>query len=237
MEVIFASIAGFLLIPFVFYAVLIALFLLIALNIDGDRGDGWGWATIGSLGLGYVFATNFGITFDQIVSSPSTVAIALGAYIMTGIAWSFGKWYFKLSNVRDTYQELKARFIDDRNLKADFFHAPIDEALATSKEDRQQRDAHIELNASFVRHITDRMRSYANKLTTKDVVLDPTKIGQVIAPAAAQHKSSITQWIMFWPISFVWTIINDPVRKIANYIFSRIKNTFQRMSDAMFAGV
>lgn len=232
----FEFIAGMLLIPAVFYISILVCFLAIALGIDNDKGDGWGWATIGSAGLAVIGASYFGITLEAIKAAPSMLAVGAGIYIVLGILWSFAKWYFKLSNVRDTYLELKAKYAENGKLPADFLKAPMAEEDCQSKDDRQAREETYGRNRDFFSYVNSRMQTYVSTTGT-DIGNDPTLIGQTIKPLATRHKSSITQWIAFWPISFTWTMINDPVRKIANYIFSRIKGTFQKMSDAMFAGV
>lgn len=232
----FEFIAGLVMIPAAFYSLIVVGFLAIALGIDNDRGEGWGWATIGSAILLLLGCSYFGVTFQSIKSAPAALAIGAGGYLVIGVLWSFAKWYFKLSSVRDAYLELKARYVESVKPAANFLTKPMAKDLCTTKEDAQARDELIDTNVAFFKHVLDWMHVY-NTVSKSEVAEDPAKITQAIKPMAARHKSSITQWIAFWPISFAWTMINDPVRKIANYIFSRIKGTFQRMSDSMFAGV
>jgi hypothetical protein len=235
----FALISAFLFMPYAFFAICIALFFLVALGIENAErdGDGWGWATIGSAGLIFMIAKYLGITIADIKAAPMFLVYGTCAYLIVGVLWSFAKWYFKLSNIREAYIELKSKFIDERKLKQDFLKAPHPIAACETKEDQQERDDQIELNRHFFNVVRNSMlRSYATT-DAASVGIDPSYITEYIKPVATKHKSTITQWIAFWPISFTWTIINDPVRKIANYIFTKIKGTFQRMSDAMFAGV
>jgi hypothetical protein len=231
MEAIFAFFA----LPIVFYA-LVAFFILgIALNIDDDKTSGWGWTTIFSAGLVWLVGNHYNVDFGAILTNPTGIAIAAGSYLVVGILWSFAKWYFKLSNVREAYLELKQQYIA-KNKPVNFLTVPKSKDEVKSKEDAVERDTLIEANGDFFRLVKSHMRNY-DHFHDSELQASPNKIVKVIQPLSMQHKSSITQWIMFWPVSFVWTIINDPVRKIANYIFSRIKGTFQKMSDSMFAEV
>ena len=48
---------------------------------------------------------------------------------------------------------------------------------------------------------------------------------------ASENKERILGWMMYWPMSISWTVINDPVRKIVMGIFNRFNGLFDRISD------
>ncbi len=56
-------------------------------------------------------------------------------------------------------------------------------------------------------------------------------------PMASENKALITSWISHWPISALWTLINDPIKKLLNFIFNQIKSVFQKMSNRIFRSV
>ena len=236
MELIFAFFA----LPYVFWALVLAFSLGIALNIDDNKGGGWGWTTVFTAGLVYLVGNHYGFDFMSLIHNPSQIAIGAGIYAVIGVLWSFAKWYFKLSGVRDTYLELKEKYVKQHK-PVNFLQAQpelSDEELqALTKDEAIARDTHAEVHLNFFSWVRNSMHIYDGSVSKSDVLADPANIVKSIKPLAMNHKSSITQWIAFWPVSFAWTIINDPVRKVANYIFSRIKGTFQKMSDSMFAGV
>ncbi len=39
-------------------------------------------------------------------------------------------------------------------------------------------------------------------------------------PQASHNKGKIIAWMTYWPFSFVGTILNDPFRKLFNFIFN-----------------
>lgn len=55
-----------------------------------------------------------------------------------------------------------------------------------------------------------------------------------INPKVSNYKTQIFLWIAYWPLSFIWTIINDPVRKITNRIYNNIHTWLQSISDRYF---
>ena len=59
---------------------------------------------------------------------------------------------------------------------------------------------------------------------------------QQFPPQPGDHKSRIIGWIALWPASMLWTIINDPVRRAAEEIYTRLGGTYQRISNRVFRG-
>jgi hypothetical protein len=59
-------------------------------------------------------------------------------------------------------------------------------------------------------------------------------IGGDFPPNVSYHKAKIMGWMMLWPASMVWTMLNDPVRRIFEEIYDRIGGGLQAMSDRVF---
>ena len=58
-----------------------------------------------------------------------------------------------------------------------------------------------------------------------------------LSPQVREHKSDILLWMTYWPFSCLWTLINDPIRKIFRTIYVHITTSLQAISDRMFKGV
>jgi hypothetical protein len=56
-------------------------------------------------------------------------------------------------------------------------------------------------------------------------------------PKASRHRSHIYLWIGYWPVSMVWTLIDDPVRRVINAIVDWLKGLYQKISDSVWADV
>lgn len=59
----------------------------------------------------------------------------------------------------------------------------------------------------------------------------------VFEPKARKHKNLILMWMTYWPWSFVWTLINDPVRKFFRAAYYRLAERLESISKNAFAGV
>jgi hypothetical protein len=53
-------------------------------------------------------------------------------------------------------------------------------------------------------------------------------------PTASANKARITAWMIFWPFSMIGWALNEPVKRIANWLFNVFKGTYQRIADYMF---
>lgn len=58
-----------------------------------------------------------------------------------------------------------------------------------------------------------------------------------IVPQISEHKGDFTAWMTYWPFSLVWTLINDPIRRIFKAIYRRMASTMQKVSDRIFHDV
>jgi hypothetical protein len=50
---------------------------------------------------------------------------------------------------------------------------------------------------------------------------------------ASNHKERITHWMMYWPLSAVWTLINDPFKRMFDEIFRKFSSLYDKMSYKM----
>lgn len=50
-------------------------------------------------------------------------------------------------------------------------------------------------------------------------------------PNISDHKSDIALWVIYWVPSLFWTLLNDPLRKIANLIYDLIYNQLKAIND------
>jgi hypothetical protein len=56
-------------------------------------------------------------------------------------------------------------------------------------------------------------------------------------PQVGDYKSKITTWMTFWPLSLLWTMIDDPIRAIFLHIYHGISNKLQAIANNAFKDV
>ena len=78
----------------------------------------------------------------------------------------------------------------------------------------------------------DAAYEFSNSRITKKQILESSFA--CLAPKVGDYKHKIVTWIILWIPSFLWFLLNDPLRRIGNWIFDNIKGYFQSVSDAIF---
>lgn len=53
-------------------------------------------------------------------------------------------------------------------------------------------------------------------------------------PQARSYKGKIVSWMTYWPWNLLWTLINDPIRRLFKAIFQMIQGILQGISDRAF---
>ena len=196
--------------PFIYLLALIGLIVIVIVATVLTETEKFGWATIFLIG-GVVIA-QFSHMLDLLTfASTHAMATVLYAlvYVAVGIVWSFVKWFSFLIMARDRYREWKSQFLFNQGLDPN----------GQLPEDKQKefRDfIHMRRNCSY-----------------RDIVYNNVYAGK--RPQASENKGRIVSWMSLWPCSVIGTLLNDPVRRLFNYLFNSFKALYQRMSDRVFA--
>lgn len=56
-------------------------------------------------------------------------------------------------------------------------------------------------------------------------------------PTASENKYRIMTWMVYWPFSAVWTLINQPVRNTFRFVYIKLEGVYNSISNRMFADV
>lgn len=55
-----------------------------------------------------------------------------------------------------------------------------------------------------------------------------------LPPKVSENKSRITTWMIYWPVSAIWTLVNDPVVRAFHAIYERLGGLMQNISNSAF---
>ena len=53
-------------------------------------------------------------------------------------------------------------------------------------------------------------------------------------PRVRDNSKRIIGWMEFWPVSLIWTVINDPLRRIVEVVFEKTEQLFQNIANKEF---
>lgn len=237
----FAGAFAFLLLPSVFYLVLTVV-VIILITLHENEKIGWSH-TVFILLVAY-FCFKFNLGFSDLIHNPLPLLKWVGIYLGAGIVWSFCKWYFYLRNVFVKFNEKKQKYFSEystENLPETLSKGERDKILKEKvnyrlKEYYDRDDKMIRIIKSNIIETIKFEKIQNSAKTNKLIHTDEITIHkyEIVNPQANNNKALITTWITHWPISLVWTLINDPIKKLINHIFDFIKSAFQSISDKMF---
>lgn len=168
----------------------------------------FGWATvllIAAVAMAQWFHMVDFVSFISTHALASVVYVLL--YVAIGIGWSFVKWFSFLMGARDRYRQWKTKFLGKDGINP---FDPIPE---------NKRFEFI----AFIQSQSD----YFYREPVADL-LDGKR------PRASNNKSRIVSWMSLWPCSVIGTLLNDPVRRLFNFLFSQFKNLYQKLADHVF---
>lgn len=57
-------------------------------------------------------------------------------------------------------------------------------------------------------------------------------------PTASAFSVQIINWIAYWPLSALWTLLNDPLRRFASWVYRNLfAGTYQRIANYVFKDI
>jgi hypothetical protein len=59
--------------------------------------------------------------------------------------------------------------------------------------------------------------------------------GRSLPPKVSEHKSRVTTWMAYWPLSLTWMLLDDLVIGIWEWTYNRVADILQGLSARVFA--
>lgn len=145
--------------------------------------------------------------FTWVLANSGLILLLAVVYLVIGVAWTVAKWYFYNLNVASKLRRFKAEWTKANPLRPASSHR--DAETIADYEYRFLCEARHELGL--------------------DIHEIPLKV--------SKNKSRIMTWLVYWPFSALWTLLNDPIRHLYNFVYDRIGGTLQAISDRAFRDI
>jgi hypothetical protein len=184
-------------------AILAIIGMIIAIECEKE-----GTATlIVAVGIGLlVWKYGYGM-LDYLQSNIGEIILFVLGYLVVGIVWSFLKWSEKLKTVFRKFNQIRLKFIA-KNGKID---------------DTNEKDFKSKLHNTFKDnsgyfascHGSDSIESFIEKIT----------------PRAFENKSLIISWISYWPLSLIGTLLNNPFRRLFEWIYESTSGLYDKIAN------
>ena len=145
----------------------------------------------------------------SIIANPLLWLKWAAIYLVLGVVWSIIKWFSFLHKKKDKLTGFKEAYVKRDNVEL------VDNKIPESSWE------------GFVKYLSD--RSYApngyDKIATREDVI----------PTVKGRFGDLTCWIVWWPMSAFWTILNDPLRRIAEAIVRTLKGLYTNIAASVYS--
>lgn len=150
------------------------------------------------------------ISFVELVKS-NYVEIIVGTliYFVIGIIWSILKWYGLVSKVSSLYESFRADYIE-----------------MASKYSNQNYVDITTIGTDNVKLTTQGKNNLIHSFYAKH--------GHKLPFEISLYKGKIYNWLMFWPFSMSWFLVNKPIEFAWNTCYRLTINTYNRITNYYF---
>jgi len=196
-----------------FWLVIVIASIVIVAYLENEKASAATAMAIGSV-LALIFLGNTGI-FTWVAAHPILLILYILGYIVVGGMYGVLKWRLLLQDRVDRYREVRREWLEVA-IKCYSPKLPAElcrEALTSGKVTGEVKKAW----RKYVRN------DYYGKRITK--------------PSVSRNKGLIISWMTYWPLSGLWTLINDPIRRIFKFLYHRITTLLSTMADSVFADI
>jgi hypothetical protein len=190
-----------------FLVALAALAVAITIFAEEDGAKATITLILGALFLQFIARFDL---LEYIREQPFTLLAYAGLYVAVGAGWSVLKWRFYVKSQRRIYDQLRKAFCAEHDITADF------------TDDQKRRwvdylESHYRVGRGPFRH-------YSSSSTSK------------VIPDVTENKAAILRWMTYWPFSMLFTLLNDPVRRLFEWVYESLGKTLQAMANRAFRG-
>lgn len=142
------------------------------------------------------------------IKHPVNALLYVLGYIILGFGWSFIKWWLYVNKSADKYKEKRYEWL----LKQKDIRVPKGQEIPEITIDTPVPDFLIE---EWKRHAP--------------ICVNSTEVHE--------NKGKISIWIIYWPVSMIWSVINDFIKKFIKTVIMKLRVVYDSITKLAFKNV
>ena len=178
-----------------------------------------------------------------------TIAYVVGYFVFGALYVSspyIGKWWWFVRDVRDHNRDTKQQWLGNWRRAIDRIKEELEnvaDALQRLQPNDTRRQSYVEkgvvlkaelaafegCNGVMTEALLPFWKEYEKETYFQDTFGRSVSIAK---PTPDNFKSRIASWIVYWPPSLIWTILNDPLRRIGRRIYDGVAGLLKSISDS-----
>jgi len=162
----------------------------------------------------YILFLNFIVKKDVISSfmdHPGRSLIIILVYLVAGFIWSFIKWWLFVNKKAISYKEKRYEW------------------LQKQRGIREKRDISVEGLESIDLETPVPERFREDWLRSTGVLYEKPKV--------TEYKIGISHWVLYWPVSAIWALLDDFVSKVIQVIVVKIRVVYEKITSNAFKNI
>ena len=214
-----------------------------------------GWATLMlACAASVVFFSNGINPLSYIQEHPYDIAQWVCLHILIGAFWSVYRWYILLLKERRKIVKIKKAFLQKRHIEGDDVPVALREEWLFELKAHQYGRSYGEQGVYYERQDKiEFLREHSISIPSDDRLIEipdrlkdewrkrVQKISRELQfkmrPRPRDNKGLITLWMIYWPWSMAWYILNDPIKRFANWIYRRIQQMLEFISKHVWKDI
>ena len=144
----------------------------------------------------------------HIIDNPLKASLIVLGYLSTGFVWSFIKWWLFVLKIAEKRKALRVDYLEG---KKETFKSAIPKHLRYIEiEPEPKVDSGWEYQIS---------RNNLKK------------------PLASENKGKISLWVVYWPTSVFWSLLDDLISKIVKQLILSFQKIYETITNSAFKNV
>lgn len=174
--------------------------------------------------------------FSHLFTNPWLIPVYIAVYAACGVLWSVVKWYLLVTEKDEENQEQTAQFLRQKgisetnvpdHLKYEWYFFMRNQTYSESYEGlmrsfliaKGMRDRN-----SVPENLKDAFQQFLKE--AYEAIPNPS-----LAPQWRKYKNKIASWIVHWPWSLIWTLLDDPIKRFLRFVFRHLPKIYDTVSQ------
>jgi len=218
------------------YVVTILFFLAMFTCVEKENNFFSGlWLVLYLAFLQFIVKTDF---LGSIQHDPVRVLLYVLGYLAVGFLWSFVKWWLFVSKKAEehaaSYKEARRYFLTrmKETCSAWLTRVGDDPSYAQSRMDD------IEKYKKYL-PVLNALGKITVDTQVPDILQDAWKDDHTAEkiPKVSKHKGKVAMWVVYWPISLIWSLINDFVKKFVKTMIEQFKVIYDNITKLAYRNI
>jgi hypothetical protein len=151
--------------------------------------------------------------FGNFIRDPRGSALCILGYLFIGFLWSFVKWWLFVNKIANKRREARKDFTEEYGIRDQEFSA-----IPVADKEKYGRDT----------------TNFVKKPNREDEWLVRIRRENLQKPKVSDNKNKIAMWVMYWPVSLVWSLLNDFVKKIIKQLVLAFRKSYEAITNIAF---